>query len=306
MIFLLPFLPAFAAATLSIGEAIGIGASLIGIGAAIKGTADYHEAKTIQENAVIAYQQTLRRIDRKAGEVRKKLEAFGLLKLRTYTGIIRDAVEALSRFITVDLSPFRDVQVENIRFLHDELRGLGESVIKASDVLSCLSAGITTAANDRFLYKDTPPVFQTIGAFGLKKAPAAALPPIPYAAITVAGITWGISGSAAKLQAETNAVYASSEIEKLKAVETGFDALLALIAEGENLIKTLTGKLRLALAELKGEAETEEVPGRIENALSLTRTLKQVIEVDLCTGNGLLSPESGVLFYAVKKEYAHG
>ncbi|MDR2795488.1 MAG: hypothetical protein LBB47_02105 [Spirochaetaceae bacterium] len=102
----------------------------------------------------------------------------------------------------------------------------------------------------------------------MKKVPAAALPPIPSAAITVAGITWGISGSAAKLQAETNVVYASSEIEKLKPVETGFDALLARIAEGENLIKTLTGKLRRALAELKGEAETADAPGRIGGGIT--------------------------------------
>jgi hypothetical protein len=49
----------------------------------------------------------------------------------------------------------------------------------------------------------------------------------------MAGITWSISGSAAKLQAETNAVYASSEIEKLKAVETSFDTLMDRISEGK-------------------------------------------------------------------------
>jgi hypothetical protein len=305
MIFLLPFLPVFAAATVSIGEALGIGASVIGIGAAVKGALDYHQAKSLQENANAEYQKMIRCIEQKSKEVQKKLEDFGLLKLQTYTGVIREAVELLSKFISIDLSSFKDIQVERIRFFSSELAGLKESVVKASDVLSCLSVGVNTAVHDRIPYKDTPPIFQRIGAFGLKNVPLPknGLPPIPYAAITMAGLSWGLSGSAAKLQAETNAVYASSEIEKMKQIEPGFDAILERIAEGENLINALTGKLRLTLAELKLLPESPETPGRIENAVSLTRALKQVIEVDICAGNGLLTAESGVLFYAVRKEH---
>jgi hypothetical protein len=305
MFFLLPLLPALAAATVSIGEAVGIGAGVIGIGAALKGTADYHQAKTIQENASAEYQKTVRRIRRKAKEVQKKLEEFGLLKLRTYTGVIHDAVEALSNFIAVDLSSFKDIQVERVKLFINEVAGLKESVVKASDVLSCLSAGINAAARDRFPYKDTPPIFQTIGAFGLKPLPAGGLPAIPYAAITMAGLTWGVSGSAAKTQAEANAAYAAGEIEKLKQLEPGFDALLERIAEGENLIDALTGRLRFALAALKLLPESPETPKRVENAVTLTRALKQVIEVDVCDRNGLLTPQSGVLFRAVRKEYVN-
>jgi hypothetical protein len=305
MFFLLPFLPAFATATVSIGEAIGIGASVIGIGAAVKGAADYHQAKTIQENASAEYQKTVRRIRRKAKEVQQKLEEFGLLKLQTYTGIIREAVELLSNFITVDLSSFKDIQVERIRLFTNEIIGLKESVVKASDVLSCLSTGVNTAVNDRFPYKDTPPLFQTIGAFGLNRVPFNGLPPIPYAAITMAGLAWGMSGNAAKTQAGANAVYASSETEKLKQLEPGFDALLERIAEGGTLIAALTEKLRLVLAELKLLPESPETPKRVENAVSLTRALKQIIEVDVCDRNGLLTPQSGVLFYAVRKEYGN-
>lgn len=304
MFFLLPFLPAFAAATVSIGEALGIGASVIGIGAAVKGAADYHHAKNVQDSASAEYQGAVERIKRKSKEVQKRLESFGLLKLRTYTGIIHDAVELLSKFISVDLSSFKDIQVEHIQFFSNELTGLNDSVVKASDILNCLSAGVNTAVNDRFAYKDTPPIFQNIGAFGLR-IPSNGLPPIPYAAITMAGLAWGISGSSAKLQAETNAVYASTEIEKLKQVETGFDALIERITEGETLIGALTGKLRLLLSELKLLPESAETAGRIETAIALSKTLKQIIEVDLCDGNGLLTPQSGVLFHAVRKEYAH-
>ncbi|MDR2476165.1 MAG: hypothetical protein LBD18_00055 [Treponema sp.] len=117
------------------------------------------------------------KINRKAREAQNQLESFGLLKLRTYTGIIGEAVETLSRFISVDLSAFKDIQVERIRFFSNELVGLKNSVVKASYVLSCLAVGVTTAVNDRFPYKDTPPIFKTIGAFGLK-IPANDLPNI--------------------------------------------------------------------------------------------------------------------------------
>jgi hypothetical protein len=294
-------LPAFAAAAVSIGEALGIGASVIGIGAAVKGAADYQKAKSIQDKAEVEYHNAAGRVKRKAKETRKKLEAFGLLKLRAYTGIIREAVELLSNFISVDLSTFKDLQIEQIKFFSAEVAELRESVIKASDVLSCLSAGVNTAVHDRFPYKDTPPIFQAIGAFGLKQLPFNGLPPIPYAAITMAGLSWGLSGNAAKQQAGIKAAYVSGEIDKMKALETGFNAVLKRIAEGENLIAALTEKLRFALAELKIPPQS---PEKIENAVNLTRALKQIIEVDLCTGNGLLTHKSGVLFRTVRKEYS--
>jgi hypothetical protein len=227
-----------------------------------------------------------------------------LLKLRTCTGVIHNAVELLSNFITVDLSSFKDIQVERIKLFFTELSGLKESVIKASDVLSCLSAGVSAAAHDRFPYKDTPPLFQTIGAFGLKPPPGG-LPNVPCASITMAGLSWGLSGNAAKTQAEANAAYAASETEKLKQLEPGFNTVLERIAEGENLIAALTEKLCFVLAELKLLTETDETGRRIENAVSLTRALKQIIEVDVCGRNGLLNPQSGVLFYAVRKEYGN-
>ena len=297
-------LPAIAAFTVSVGEAIGIGVSVLGIGACVKGCVDYRQAQSIQDAAAAEYRNITEKINRKALEAQNRLESFGLLKLRTYTGVISEAVETLSQFISVDLSAFKDTQVEHIRCFSNELTGLKDSVVKASDVLSCLSVGVATAVNDRFPYKDTPPVFQAIGAFGLK-LPANGLPNIPYAAITMAGLHWGISGSAAKTQAETNARYASNEIEKLKASLPGFDALFERIAEGEKLIAALTDKLRLALAVLQPLAATPETTGHIENAVALTRALKELIEVDVCGRNGLLTPASGILFHTIAKEYAH-
>jgi hypothetical protein len=306
MFFLLPLLPAFAAATVSIGEAVGIGASLVGIGAAVKGAVDYNQAALLRKTANGEYQAMVLKIKRKARAVQNRFADFGMLKLRTYTGVMRKAVDVLSRFKTISLSPFTDMRVEHIAFLKNDLAPLEMSCVKAGDVLSCLSIGVNTAVNDRFPYKDTPPVIQTIGAFGMKSFPGNGLPRIPYAAIAMAGVSWGISGSTAKSAAEADAASLSGETEKMKTVLAGFKAVAGRIAEGESLIMTLAGKLN-AVLETLGSSEKEPVhPSvvlRVEAAVSLTRALKQVIETDVCVGNGMLNAQSGVIFRKIKKEY---
>jgi hypothetical protein len=50
------------------------------------------------------------------------------------------------------------------------------------------------------------------------------------------------------------------------------------------------------------EPVSDSLAADIETAITLTRTLKQVIEVDIVTGNGMLTMESGVLFQKIAKE----
>jgi hypothetical protein len=306
MFFLLPFISALAAAAISLGEAVGIGAGAVGIGAAVKGTADYTQAKTVRKKANTAYQNMVRCLKREARAVQNRFTAFGLLKLQTYTGVIREAVGVLSCFKDIGLTSFRDIQVEHISFLNTEIALLETSCIKASDVLSCLSAGVNTAVNDRIPYKDTPPFIQSIGALGIKAVPGNGLPAIPYAAIAMAGISWGVSGNAAKSAAEADALSLDREKEKMKSVLAGFKTLLDRITEGESLIAMLTGKLKAVLETLeKPDKETIQTTGAasIETAIALTRALKQVIETDICAGNGMLNPQSGVVFHKIRKEY---
>jgi hypothetical protein len=306
MFFLLPFIPAFAAAAVSIGEAVGIGMSVVGIGAAIKGTAGYNQAKTVRKTANVEYQDMVLCLKRKARAVQNRFTAFGILKLRTYTGVIQKAVKVLSRFKDIDLSSFRDMQVEHITFLKDEITLLETSCIKASDVLSCLAVGVNTAVNDRIPYKDTPPLVQSVGAFGIKEVPGNGLPNIPYAAIALAGISWGLSGNAAKSAAEADAMLLDQEKEKMKAVLAGFRAMGDRVTEGESLIATLSEKLKAVLETLtQPEKETVKTAcaATIEAAIALTRALKQVIETDICTGNGMINAQSGVVFHKIRKEY---
>jgi uncharacterized protein (UPF0254 family) len=68
MIFLLPFV---AAATVTVGEAIGIGATVLGVGAGIKGIADYKKAKQLKAEADAEYQEMADRIRRRTMRLKK-------------------------------------------------------------------------------------------------------------------------------------------------------------------------------------------------------------------------------------------
>ena len=68
MLFLIPAAAAF---TVTVGEAIGIGATVFGIGAGIKGAIDYKKAKKLKAEADEDYQEMAYRIKRRAAKLKK-------------------------------------------------------------------------------------------------------------------------------------------------------------------------------------------------------------------------------------------
>jgi hypothetical protein len=71
MIFLLPVFAAKAAvATITIGEALGISAAVLGIGAGIKGSVDYQRAKKLKAEAEAEYQEMAQRIRRRTARLK--------------------------------------------------------------------------------------------------------------------------------------------------------------------------------------------------------------------------------------------
>jgi hypothetical protein len=64
-------LPAAAALTVTIGEAIGVGATVFGIGAGIKGAIDYRKAKQLKAEADEEYHEMASRVRRKAAKLKK-------------------------------------------------------------------------------------------------------------------------------------------------------------------------------------------------------------------------------------------
>ena len=72
------FLPAVLAATaikVTVAEAIGIGATVFGIGAGIKGAMDYSKAKKLKAEAEAEYQAMASRIRRRTANLKKSSTA---------------------------------------------------------------------------------------------------------------------------------------------------------------------------------------------------------------------------------------
>jgi len=209
----------------------------------------------------------------------------------------------LSRYKTVDLSAYKAVAVESVRFIGAELDNLKKSCIQASDVLNCISVGLSTALNDRIPYKNTP---MLIGAHGVGKT-AGQLPSIPYAGITMAGICWGINGSLAKTKAQDEAVEAHIETERMACVLDGLKAIENRVAEGETLLYALSEKLKQSLAALQsldgnGAELSQEAAKELDASVQLIKSIKQVIETDICDAGGFLTKKSGVIFRKIEKE----
>ena len=69
MFFMLPVIAARAAVT--VGEALGIGATLFGIGAGIKGAVDYRRAKKLKAEADEEYREMASRVRRRTMRLKK-------------------------------------------------------------------------------------------------------------------------------------------------------------------------------------------------------------------------------------------
>jgi len=180
-----------------------------------------------------------------------------------------------------------------------------KSCIKASDVLNCISVGISTAINDRIPYKDTPILIET-GALGIGKS-AEGLPSIPYAGIAMAGISWGISGNLARARAQEESVETIIETERMADVLAALIAVERRVDEGEGLLFALSGKLKKSLDKLQaftGENTvlSEEAAKELDTSVQLIKSLKQVIETDICDTNGYLVRKSGVIFRKIEQE----
>ncbi|MDR0442145.1 MAG: hypothetical protein LBH44_01900 [Treponema sp.] len=302
--FTLPIFAAVAAVkAVSIAELVSIGAGAIGIGAGIKGLMDYRKANDVQKSALNRYQAMAEKIKRKIKQANIKLSDFGELKLETYNGVVKKSVAILSRFKNVYLSAHYNNNPLHLDFMRGEIDNIEKAEIKASDVFSCLSAGINSAVQEKY----SPP-FLSVGAFGFKN-PQFNLAKLPFSAIMTAGLDWGMSGSRNLSHAQTSVSNLDRETEKMKTVLVNIKNFANRIDEGEHLITVLNSRLEPLLAELEQVTVTKkglvplEIINKIEIAISLTRALKQIIDVDVCVENGNLSREAGVLFSSLAREF---
>ena len=212
----------------------------------------------------------------------------------------------MSKYKSIDLSAYKTITVESIRFIGAELGNLEETCIQASDVLNCISIAINTELNDRIPYKNTPAILEIIGALGGRKT-FKGLPAIPYAGITMAGVNWGIAGSHAKTKAEKESVEVKIETERMSNVLSGLRAIENRVNEGKALLYALSVKLKKSLDKLQELASdstelSDEAAKELDISVKLIKSIKQVIETDICNADGFITKKSGVIFHKIEKE----
>ena len=198
------------------------------------------------------------------------------------------------------------IAVESVRFINAELEHLKKTCIQVSDVLNCISVGISTALNDRIPYKNTPVLIEMVGASGIKRN-AKQLPAIPYAGITMAGISWGMGGIVAKAKAQEASVETKIETERMARVLAGLKAVSNRIDEGEALLFALSRKLKQSLDNLQSLAGdddelSQEAAKELDVSVRFIKSIKQVIETDICSVNDFMTRKSGVIFRRIRKE----
>jgi hypothetical protein len=123
----------------------------------------------------------------------------------------------------------------------------------------------------------------------------------------MAGINWGISGSLAKLRAQEESIEAQIETERMACVLDGLKAIDNRVTEGEDLLFALSKKLKKSLdiiqslARNDGELSQEEAK-EIDTSIQLVKSIKQIIETDICNADGFLTKKSGIIFRKIEKE----
>ena len=215
----------------------------------------------------------------------------------------------MSKYKSIDLSAYKTVTVESIRFISSEFEHLEKTCIQASDVLNCISTAINTGLNDRIPYKDTSVILEITGALSAGKT-FKGLPAIPYAGITMAGINWGIAGSNAKIKAEEESVETKIETERMSGVLSGLRAIEKRVDEGKTLLFALSAKLKKSLVRLQeltydSTELSEDAAKEFEISVKLIKSIKHVIETDICNADGFITKKSGVIFHKIEKEINH-
>ena len=311
MLFALPLLPAFVAATakaITIAEAISIGTGAIGIGAGIKGAMDYCKANDVQKEAINSYQTLADKVKRKIKIANSKLSSFAKLKQETYFGILKRSAAILSRFKNVYLSAFYN---DNPMYVDFGCKGIDEiekAGIGASDIFSCLFAGISAATQENYPYKSIAPLL-SVGAFGIKNNQFDLLK-LPYGAFMAAGLNWGMSGGKKLTYAKALSKDLDIETQKMSKVLVSIKDFIKHICEGEHLIAVFSSRLEPLLAELENITMPEnkllplEIINKVETTISLTKALKQILDVDIFSENRKSTREAGILFRSLSEEYS--
>lgn len=291
MFFLLPLIPVIGAAITSAEIISGI-VTAVGVGATIKGAVDYHDAKKKETEALEHYDLKKSKVNNEVKRVQTSLEKFGSQKLTAYNGVLRQSVNILIEFKNVHLSKLKNGTAGKVQYLNKDMRDFFDVYYKDTDRISMLSKKLNSGVNKINASLD----LQRLGAFGMSGSMLN-----NSISLLTQSISFAVGGSRAKDKAQKVASAVRIERERMEETITLCRNLRKRIAEGSSVLNRLSNDMTHVMKGLAQDQESSAHESSIEKLLLLSKTMKRVIDIDICTTEGVLLEKAGLLYTEVNK-----
>lgn len=291
MFFLLPLIPVIGAAITSAEIISGI-VTAVGVGATIKGAVDYHDAKKKETEALEHYELKKSKVNNEVKRVQTSLEKFGSQKLTAYNGVLRQSVNILIEYKNVHLSKLKNGTAGKVQYLNKDIRDFFDVYNKDTDRISMLSKNLNSGINKINASLD----LQRLGAFGMSGSMLN-----NSISLLTQSISFAVGGSRAKDKAQKVASAVRIERERMEETITLCRNLRKRIAEGSSVLNRLSNDMTHVMEDLAQDQESSAHESSIEKLLLLSKTMKRVIDIDICTTEGVLLEKAGLLYTEVNK-----
>ena len=291
MFFLLPLIPVIGSAITSAEIISGI-VTAVGVGATIKGAVDYHDAKKKETEALEHYDLKKSKVNNEVKRVQTSLEKFGSQKLTAYNGVLRQSVNILIEFKNVHLSKLKNGTAGKVQYLNKDMRDFFDVYYKDTDRISMLSKNLNRGINKINASLD----LQRLGAFGMSGSMLN-----NSISLLTQSISFAVGGSRAKDKAQKVASAVRIERERMEETITLCRNLRKRIAEGSSVLNRLSNDMTHVMEDLSQDQESSAQESSIEKLLLLSKTMKRVIDIDICTTEGVLLEKAGLLYTEVNK-----
>lgn len=291
MFFLLPLIPVIGAAITSAEIISGI-VTAVGVGATIKGTVDYHDAKKKETEALEHYELKKSKVNNEVKRVQASLEKFGSQKIAAYNGVLRQSVNILIEYKNVHLSKLKNGTAGKVQYLNKDMRDFFDVYNKDTDRISMLSKKLNSGVNKINASLD----LQRLGAFGMSGSMLN-----NSISLLTQSISFAVGGSRAKDKAQKVASAVRIERERMEETITLCRNLRKRIAEGSSVLNRLSNDMTHVMEDLAQDQESSAQESSIEKLLLLSKTMKRVIDIDICTTEGVLLEKAGLLYTEVNK-----
>ncbi len=291
MFFLLPLIPVIGSAITSAEIISGI-VTAVGVGATIKGAVDYHDAKKKETEALEHYELKKSKVNNEVKRVQTSLEKFGSQKLTAYNGVLRQSVNILIEYKNVHLSKLKNGTAGKVQYLNKDMRDFFDVYNKDTDRISMLSKKLNSGVNKINASLD----LQRLGAFGMSGSMLN-----NSISLLTQSISFAVGGSRAKDKAQKVASAVRIERERMEETITLCRNLRKRIAEGSSVLNRLSNDMTHVMEDLVQDQESSAQESSIEKLLLLSKTMKRVIDIDICTTEGVLLEKAGLLYTEVNK-----